>query len=406
MRIIEINTVTNGSTGNIMLNISKLLRQKGEDVRTFSTHIYQRHHRHIRLTPPIETHGFFGSRFENAVHTGLGQFTGLNGYFSHFGTRALIRECKKFNPDIIHLHNLHTFCINFPMLFRYIKKHNIPVVWTLHDCWSFTGHCPHFVMAGCDKWKTECHHCPQLATYPKSRVENTRMAYKLKKKWFLGVQNMTLVTPSAWLADLTRDSFLKNYPVKVIHNGIDLSVFQPTEGDFRQKHGLQNKKVLLGVAAGWGERKGLDVLEDLANRLDDTYRIVLVGMSKTKENLPDKIIPIRRTENQKELAEIYTAADLLVNPTREDTFPTVNLEALACGTPVLTFKTGGSPECIDESCGSVVNVNDVDAMEQEIIRICEEKPYSSENCLARAAQFNMYDRFEEYVELYREITKK
>lgn len=401
MRVVGLNAVHNGSTGNIMLNISKVLDKKGEETVTFSTYIANPNYK--ELPHALKNHNYYGSYFENVIHKILGQLTGLNGCFSYFGTKKLIKEFKKFNPDVIHLHNLHTFCINLPMLFNYIKKNNIPVVWTLHDCWTFTGHCPHFVLANCDKWKSECHNCPQLSVYPRTIVDNTRKAHKLKKKWFLGVENMTLVTPSEWLGKLAKESFLKDYPVRVVNNGIDLSVFKPTDSDFRNKYGLNDKKILLGVASGWGEGKGLDVLEKLSNRLDDKYQIVLVGIEKAPN---DKIIAIKRTESQKELAQIYTEADLFVNPTRQDTYPTVNMEALACGTPVLTFRTGGSPEIIDETCGSVVEVDDLDAMEKEIIRICEEKPYSKEACLLRAEGFDMNDRFQEYIELYKEVMNK
>lgn len=400
MRVAQINMVHNGSTGNIMLNISKLLYEKGEATKTFSSRIYSKT---PIVLPSLDNHHYFGSHFENFTHTAAAQLTGLNGNYSYFGTRKLINQLKKFNPDVIHLHNLHKFCINMPLFFKYIKRNNIPVVWTLHDCWTFTGHCPHFVMAKCDKWKTECHSCPQLLVYPKSRFDNTKLAHKLKKKWFLGVKNMTLVTPSQWLGNLAKESFLKDYTVKVINNGIDLTVFKPTQSDFREKYGLSDKKILLGVASGWDNSKGLDVFKELANRLDDSYRIVLVGLSGNKQDLGEKIIAIKRTESKEELAEIYTAADLFLNPTRQDTYPTVNMESLACGTPVLTFRTGGSPECIDSTCGSVVEVDDVDAMEKEIIRICEEKPYSKEACLERAKNFDMYDRFEEYIETYKEV---
>ncbi|MBR6604051.1 MAG: glycosyltransferase [Clostridia bacterium] len=403
MKVAQINVVSTGSTGNIMLNISKLLDEKGEKVRTFSTYTFGT--RSKKLPPPPKNHSYFGSYFENFIHTVLGQLTGINGGFSYFGTLGLIKELKKFKPDVIHLHNLHTFFINLPMLMRYIKKNNVPVVWSLHDCWTFTGHCPHFVIAGCDKWKTECHHCPQLSIYPKSRIDNTRMAHRLKKKWFTGVENMTFVAASNWIFELIGQSFLGGYPAKVIHNGIDLSVFKPTPSNFREKYGLENKKILLGVIMGWDERKGIDVFAELAARLDDEYKIVIVGSDdNVRQRMPKNVLCINRTSNQKELAEIYTAADLFVNPTREDTYPTVNLESIACGTPVLTFRTGGSPETIGE-CGSVVEVNDIDAMEKEIIRICRDMPYSEAACLDRAKAFNMYDRFEEYIELYKEVIK-
>ena len=404
MKIAHINTVARGSTGNIMLRLAKTVREEGGEVRTFSTRIPSKNK---NLFPEMDGHSYFGTDTENKLHILLGQFTGLNGHFSYFGTKKLIKQLKAFDPDVIHLHNLHAFCIHLPLLFNYIKKNKIPVVWTLHDCWTFTGHCPHFVIAGCDKWKMECHHCPQLSVYPRSRVDNVRMAHRLKKKWFSGVENMTLVTPSRWLAELTGQSFMGQYPVKVIHNGIDLSVFKPTESDFRAKYGLEDKKILLGVASDWGHRKGLDVFCKLAVRLGDDYKIVLVGTNDGIDSrLPDNILSIHRTENQAQLAEIYTAADLFVNPTREETYPTVNMEAIACGTPVLTFRTGGSPEIPDDSCGSVVDVDDVDAMEREIKRICEERPYTCEACLARATQFDMNDRFAEYLELYREVPQR
>jgi glycosyltransferase involved in cell wall biosynthesis len=231
--------------------------------------------------------------------------------------------------------------------------------------------------------------------------------WNLKRRWFTGIENMTIVTPSQWLADLVKQSYLKNYPVNVINNGIDLAVFKPTESDFRNRHGLVGKKVVLGVAFGWGERKGLDVFVELSKRLPEDYRIVLVGTNSIlDESLPADIVSIHKTQNQTELAEIYTAADVFANPTREEVLGLVNVESLACGTPVVTFKTGGSPECIDETCGSVVPCDDIDAMEKEIRRICEETPYSKDACLVRAQSFDMNERFEEYVKLYKEFEKK
>ena len=402
MRIAEINMLHKGSTGNIMLQIACVAREKGHVVKTYSPVNFVRGNN--MAFPNINGHRYWGSRMESCFHYYVGAFLGKNGMFSRRGTKQVLDELDKFKPDIIHLHNLHAFCINLPMLFGYIKKNNIKVIWTLHDCWSFTGHCPHFVIAKCDKWKTGCHHCPQPRVYPKMYLDTSKKMYELKQKWFCGVEDMTIVTPSQWLADLVKQSFLKDYPVKVINNGIDLSVFKPAEGDFRAKHGLQDKKILLGVASGWGKGKGIDVFSELADRLDDSYRIVLVGLDRSAtSDLPDNVITIKRTDNQMQLAEIYTAVDLFVNPTREDTYPTVNMEALACGTPVLTFRTGGSPEIVDESCGSVVEVDDVDAMEKEIIRICDDKPYTEAACLERAKSFNMYDRFEEYVKLYEEV---
>ncbi len=403
MRIVEINLMLKGSTGRIMTNIAKKAREPGHEVRTYSTHCFNR--KYTRLEAAPEGHTYFGTFLENTFHYAMAQFTGRNGCHSRLGTGQMLRGIKRFKPDVIHLHNLHNFCVYVPGLFRFLKKQNTPVIWTLHDCWAFTGHCCYFTLAKCDKWKTGCHDCGEIGVYPAVKVDRSREMYEKKKAWFTGVPNMTIVTPSQWLADLVKESYLKDYPVKVIRNGIDLNLFKPTESDFRERYGLEGKIVLLGVAYGWGRRKGLDVFLELAKRLDDRYRIVLVGTDdKVDKELPENIISIHRTHNQAELAEIYTAADLFVNPTREDNYPTTNMEALACGTPVLTFRTGGSPEIPDETCGAVVGCDDADALISEVIRITETHPYTTEACLNRAKAFDMNHRFEEYVKLYEEIT--
>lgn len=301
----------------------------------------------------------------------------LQGRFSYFKTLSFLKKVKKYSPDIIHLHNIHGSYLNLKLLFKFIKKNNIRVIWTLHDCWSFTGHCPYFDMINCEKWKKGCYNCPAYKNYPKSYMDNSKINYRFKKRIFSGVDKMTIVTPSKWLGNLAKQSFLEEYQFKVINNGIDLNIFKPTESDFRQKYHCEGKFVLLGVAFGWGPRKGIDVFVDLAKRLDDRFQIILVGTNeKTDKILPDNIISIHRTNNQKELAEIYSAADLFINPTREENYPTVNMESLACGTPVLTFDTGGCAEIPDESCGMVVAKDDIDSLYNEIIRISKEKPFS------------------------------
>lgn len=397
MNIVEINTCDYGSTGKIMLQTAEAARKAGHNVFTFSR-------KWIHQPAPAKGHSYFGYFLENALHRTLAQITGLTECFSYFGTKKLIKEFNKIKPDVIHLHNLHGNYINLPLLFEYLKKSNAKIVWTLHDCWNFTGHCPHFDMIGCDKWKTCCGDCPEYKEYPKSAFDNSKFMYLLKKKWFTGMDNLTIVTPSDWLAGLVKQSFLKDYPVKVINNGIDLSVFKPTESDFRQKCACEDKNIILGVAFGWGKRKGLDVFTELSKRLDNRFQIVLVGTdSEVDKQLPDRIISIHRTQSQAELAEIYTAADLFVNPTREDNYPTVNIEALACGIPILTFDTGGSPEIPDGTCGSVVPKDDIDAMWNEIISICETQPFSRSNCLKRAKQFDMGKKFKAYIDLYNSI---
>ncbi len=394
MKVLQINTVfPNGSTGKICKEISEKCKSNG--IESYIACAHTKEKTVISVT----------SVFDHHMHNRLARITMRYGCFSYFHTILFLRKIKKINPDIIHLHNLHGNYINLKLLFNYIKKNNKKAVWTLHDCWSYTGYCTHYDMVNCSKWQTECNCCPNRSLDEVTIFDNSLKMHRLKKRLFCGVKNMVLVTPSRWLYGEVKKSFLSDYPARFINNGIDLSVFKPAESDFRKKYGVKpHQLLLLGVAFVWTEGKGLDVFIDLANRLNERYRIVLVGTNETVDKaLPDSIISIHRTDNQNELAEIYSAADLFVNPTREEMFGLVNVEALACGTPVLTFNTGGSPETVDETCGSVVAKNDIDAMEKEIIRICETKPYSREACLERAKKFDKNDKFKEYIDLYEAI---
>lgn len=393
MKIAIINSLPEGSTGNISKQLCKMLNDRGNTCTFY----------YGNWRKKIAEGVCFGFRFENVLSACISIGSGIHNVYCYFGTKKLLHRLSKENVDVIHLHNLHLWVINVPMLFRYIKKNGIKVIWTFHDCWPFTGHCPHFDMIGCEKWKSGCYHCPQYKSYPAGYFDHSKWMYKQKKKWFNGVDNMIIVTPSQWLADLVKCSYLKGYPIKVINNGIDLGIFRPCKSNFRERYSLQEKKIILGVAFGWNEKKGLDVFIKIAQMLDDSFRIVLVGTNEeVDKTLPPNIISIHRTNNQQELAEIYTTANLFVNPTREENYPTVNMESLACGTPVLTFNTGGSPEIIDETCGSVVQKNDVKALFKEIIRICNTNCYSSKACLDRASKFELNERFKEYMELYEE----
>lgn len=398
--VVAINLGNYGSTGTIMRKLLSDAEENGFE--TFAAYPGTTFNKPKQKNDIIICSGFF-----NKLNKGLGSYTGYIGCFSFLHTKLFLGKLSKIKPDIIHLHNIHSSYINHSMLFRYIKKHNITVVWTLHDCWSFTGQCGYFDLIGCKKWMTGCGGCPNINTYPAARVDRADKMWRLKKQWFTDVENMRLVTPSQWLCDLTKESFLKDYPIKVINNGIDLNVFKPTKSDFREKYNLENKYIVLGVAFGWGERKGLDVFIELAKRLDsEKYQIVLVGTNaETDKLLPENVISIHRTQNQTELAEIYTAADVFTNPTREENYPTVNMECIACGTPVVTFNTGGSPEMLDETCGTVVPKDDNDAMYNEIIRICETKPYSKEACLKRAKEFDKNLKNREYIDLYNDIIR-
>lgn len=390
MKLVQINSTCGvGSTGKICVAISELLNERNVEnyiMYSVSGTSYQQGKK-------------YASRLYLKSQALRSRIQGNNGFNAKLSTKKLIRELNEIRPDIVHLHNLHSNDCNIKLLLTYLSQNKIKTYWTFHDCWTFTGYCTYFTIAKCEKWKSECKECPQRK---KSSwlFDRSSYVYKQKKKAFSGLA-LTIITPSEWLADLVKQSFLKDYPVKVIHNGIDLSIFKPTESDFRKKYGCEGKYILLGVAFGWGYRKGLDVFLELEKRLDKNYQIVLVGTDENVDKqLPENIISIHRTQNQTELAEIYTAADLFVQPTREENYPTVNMEAIACGTPVLTFKTGGSPEIIDDTCGMVVERNDIEAMKKEILKICEEKTFSREECLERAKNFNANDRFKEYIDLY------
>ena len=390
MKIVQINaTCTSGSTGKICLAVSRLL----------SLHQIENYILHTQS----DCHELSGQAYASRTYVKLNalysRLKGNYGFNSVVATKRLIDHLERIQPTVVHLHNLHSHNCHLGLLFSYFKDKKIKLYWTFHDCWEFTGYCPYFDMVDCDKWKTGCHHCPQKKKYSWI-FDRSRWLYEQKKELFQGL-DLTIITPSQWLGDLVKQSFLKEYPVQIINNGIDLSIFWPRESDFRLRYGCENKKVILGVAFDWDARKGLDVFIELAKRLDEAYQIVLVGMNdKIDQQLPDSIISIQRTQNQAELAEIYTAADVFVNPTREENYPTVNMEALACGTPVLTFDTGGSAEMLDETCGAVVPKNDVDALEEKIRYICTQDIIKKSDCLLKADSFDQNKKFYEYLKLY------
>ena len=404
MRIVQINGGAKGSTGKIMMGIAEVARAQGHEVMCASP---------ITTTnrDAGEDCGYYriGTFNSRRVNVALARITGFNGCFAWLETYKLLKKIDEFKPDIIHLHNLHDSYINLSMLFSYIKKHNVPTVWTLHDCWAFTGQCPYFTIVKCDKWKAGCHNCPQYKEYPASLYDNTKKMWQLKKKWFTGVKNMTIVTPSRWLARLAQESYLKEYSIRVINNGIDLNVFKPTQSNFRERYEIPaDKHIILGVSFAWGYRKGLDCFIEMAEKLGEQYQIVLVGTDdEIDKNLPHNIISIHRTQNQKELAEVYSAANVFVMPTREENYPTVNMEAIACGTPVVTFRTGGSPEMLDDKTGKVVEANNIEVTEKAIKDICEKKGCNDEDYIvAYSKKFNMQKKFTDYIELYATVLEE
>lgn len=392
MKVVQINSVCGqGSTGKICVGISQILTKNKIENYILYTDGSSEYPLGIRYS----RHGYI------KLQALKSRFFGNYGYNSTHATKKLIQQLKRIQPDIIHIHNIHGHDCNLRMLFSYLRKKQIRLYWTFHDCWPFTGYCAYFTMAKCEQWKTGCMNCPQYKEYSWI-TDRSQMIWNQKKRDLSGL-NLTIITPSRWLSDLVKQSYLGQYPVKVIHNGIDLSIFKPTNSMFRQQHNCENKSVVLGVAYEWEKRKGLDVFIDLVQRLDANYQIVLVGTDdETDKLLPSSIISIHRTHSQEELVGLYSTADLLVNPTREDNFPTVNLEALACGTPVITFATGGSPEMLDKTCGAVVPCDDVDSLADRIRCICSKSSLDRKACRQRAAEFNQDIKFNEYIDLYTE----
>mgnify|MGYP004526499615 CR=1 FL=1 len=368
MKVLQINSVCGvGSTGRIATDLYKALEEKGHEcVIAYG-----------RGTAPegIKTIKI-GTNFDNYMHVAKTRVFDKHGFGSIKATKDFIKRVEEYNPDVIHLHNIHGYYINIEILFDYLKKANKKVVWTLHDCWAFTGHCAYFDYVGCNKWKEGCKECPQKKEYPNSLLmDSSEWSFNKKKDIFTGVTDLTIVTPSKWLAGLVKQSYLSEYKVEVINNGIDLDIFKPTKSDFRERYGLENKFIILGVASVWDRRKGLQYLVNLAEKIDDDYKVIIVGVSeKQKKSLPKNIIGITRTNNIRELVEIYSAADVFVNPTLEDNFPTTNLEAIACGTDIITFDTGGSSESAIYY-GYVTNDKSVDDIIKAInCRIKKSKP--------------------------------
>ena len=395
MNILQINVVCGiRSTGRITTDLHAILLSQGhQSTIAFGRYEAKNCDHTIRI----------GSRLDKVVHIAQTRLFDQHGFGSITATKAFIAQIKTLNPDVIHLHNLHGYYLHIGLLFEYLKQANKSVIWTLHDCWAFTGHCSHFDFFGCERWKIECHNCPSKMNYPKSFIDNSQWNYRAKKELFLGLKDLTMVTPSEWLADLVKQSFLQNYPVVVINNGIDLEQFKPLPSAFRTYHQLDDQFVILGVASDFSERKGYRYFIELTKQLKSDEKLVLVGLNEKQiKQLPAGVIGISKTNNTQELAEIYSTADVFVNPTLEDNFPTTNLEALACGTPVITFNSGGSPECLDAACGLVVDRGDLQGLITAIATVKKNgKPFYTEHCQKRAHDwFDKDARFAEYVKLY------
>lgn len=395
MKVFQINSVCGyGSTGKIAVDLAHTITAAGGQCRIA----------YGRGTAPdgIDCVKITGE-LDVRLHGILSRITDKSGFYSKKATLRLIDQIKAFDPDIIHLHNIHGYYLNVKLLFGFLKEYKRPVVWTLHDCWAFTGHCAHFSAVGCDKWITQCKSCPQKKEYPSSLLlDNSENNYCQKKSLFTSLQKLYLVTPSYWLKDTVKESFFAKYPVHVIYNGIDLNVFHHVDSDFKLQYNMSDKKMVLGVANTWSPHKGLNDFIALSRLLPPEYKIVLVGLSKKQiTQLPSDIIGIPRTENISELVKLYSAADIYVNTSVEETMGLSTVEALACGTPAVVYDATAVPEVVDKTCGTVVPAGNVEALFEAVCLA----NYDPQDCICRAQCFEKDKQYSQYMALYSQIIK-
>lgn len=393
-KLLQINVTSNwGSTGKIAEQIGLCAMSCG----------WKSYIAYGRMMNPSKSQLIkIDTKLENYAHYTEQLLFDDEGLGSRFATKRLISKIWQINPDIIQLHNIHDHYLNYKILFEYLNKTNTKVVWTFHDCWAFTGHCFHFVQKNCNRWKTICHDCPLKNEYPKTILDRSSKNFKLKRHLFGDCKNLTIVPASYWMSDFVKQSFLKDKRIEVIHNGVDLNMYRSCGEKPSTKDG---KFRILAVSSVWNAGKGEFDIYKLRKVLSEAeYEITMAGLSYDQINsLPSGIKGIQRTQNINELVKLYSESDVLINPTYADTFPTVNLEALACGTPVITYNTGGSPEAIDERTGVVVEQGNVEAL-AETIRNMKNHPLSSEDCRKRAEELFDKDKcYEKYIRLYEKL---
>lgn len=408
-KILQINTCITQSTGRIAQQIGEAAIAEGWDSYiAFPARV-----------PKVESKSHLihiGTKADQYVHALMTRIFDCCGFLSKRATKRLINTIEKIKPDVIQLHNIHGYYLNVPLLFDYLKRTDIPVVWTLHDCWAFTGHCVHFTCVNCFNWKTGCYDCPRKKSYPSSMVfDRSRQNYEAKTKAYSGMKNLTIVPVSYWLGDVARMSMLGEYPIHVIQNGIDIDVFRPRKDAVkrvREQYGLLGKYVVLGVATGWSEEVGLSSFFRLREMLSSNFAIVLVGCTPDiLEKLPKGIVGISRTNNVDELADIYSSADILFNGSYQETFGLVTAEALSCGTPVIVYDSTACPEIVTQETGYVAPAKDVDRVLDFIIRDAdlgkEERLSRMEKCREYAiAHFDKREKYNEYMQLYDKLIKK
>lgn len=351
-----------------------------------------------------------GNKYSIALHLLLARCLDMSGYGSYFATKRLIRQIQSIHPSLIHLHNIHSYDINLGVLFGFLSDSDIPVVWSQHDCWAYTGHCTHYTKVKCQKWKLLCNNCPQSKEYPKSWFfDGSKRNFLKKKALFTSVKTMVVVGVSDWITNQLSESFLNKYPIERIYNGIDTNIFKPYQSyskETRDKYNIGDNKVIIGVAASWSESKGLNDYLKLNSFLKGRYKILLVGVSdKLKETLPDDIICIRRTDSMEDLAKLYSIANVCLNLSAEESFGKTTAEALSCGVPCIVYNSTAIPELVDNQTGIVVEPHDVNGVYEAILEIDKwDKNKTESNCRERACTlFNMNRNYKSYINLYKKI---
>lgn len=401
MKILQINSTLNwGSTGRIAEEIGqKLIAEGNESYIAYGRQANPSQSKIIRI----------GNKWDIYYHVLQTRLFDKHGLASKKATLKLVEKIRDINPDIIHLHNIHGYYLNYQILFEYLSSSHIPIVWTLHDCWTFTGHCSHYSYKSCFRWRKNCYSCPQIMTYPQSwGVDCSESNYKKKSYLFNSVGKLTLVAVSNWLSKEIENSFLKKNPQKTIYNGIDVETFKPspiTKMDLK----LENKFTILGVASVWNDRKGLEDFISLRDKLSDDYRIVLVGLSDNQiKKLPNGIMGISRTNSIQELVSYYSVADVYINFSVEESLGLTTCEAMACGTPAIVYNCTACPEVVSSDTGFIVNQKDFEGVVAAINMVREKgKETYTQSCRERAVQyFNKEDRYAEYLQLYKEILNK
>ncbi|TCT30367.1 glycosyltransferase involved in cell wall biosynthesis [Providencia alcalifaciens] len=394
--LIDVNC-KKGSTGKIVYELYSELKEQGHEAAICYGRGDKISEKNIYKT---------SSDIETIIHAGMSRLTGYTGYFSPFSTKRIINIIDSFNPDVIHLHELHGYYVNIYPLLEYIKKKKIKTIWTFHCEFMYTGKCGHSFE--CEKWKTGCHHCPQLNNYPRSLYfDRTEFMYNQKKDSFSNYHNLTIVTPSSWLAERTKISFLHEKKIKIIHNGINnKDIFKPIyNSSLYNKYNLYGKKIILSIAPNiMSYTKGGEKILDIARKYHDQNVIfLLIGNDDEIKNLPKNVIAIGKIKDQNLLAEFYSIADLFLICSKRENFPTTCLEALSCGTPIIGFNNGGTAETAPGNLGFFVEDNDIDALVEFIKNFTTGKTIlaSPQECRNFAVtNYSTENMLKQYIELY------